>query len=146
MAPRRRPPPGPQAPVANGPQPAAVHDGPTGPTPAEHGVDAARSRRPPLRFREDVSGRPAPHVPQVDEEPEETFDLANVSGTDEDEEPPVPRARGSQFANDPVSTTTSDPLMTTQSSQKQSSTPSSADVAFFFPKRKGEPTSCTVCQ
>lgn len=106
-----------------------------------------RSRRLPLRFRGGSSG-PGDMPPQAQlatsapvEEAEENFDLAGVSSG---EEPSVPRARGHHYTDDLQSTAATDPLMTTQSSQKQAA--SSADVAFFFTKRKGEPSSCVVCQ
>lgn len=102
------------------------------PVEGSNSLRPARSRRLPLRFRAGDTALP--------EEEEENFDLSNVNS---DEEPAIPRANGAEYADDLQTSMTPDPLMTTQSSQKQAS---SADVMFFFPKRKGEPTTCTVCQ
>ena len=124
-------------PVACPGGPAELYDQSLLPKPDEGRPRPARSRHRPLHFREDTTGTINPPASQ---DIEENFDLTNIS---DNEEPPVPRARGSQYADDLGSTVNTDPLMVTQSSQKQ---PSSADVKFFFPKCKGESMSCTMCK
>lgn len=86
-------------------------------------------------------------TPRTNGVEEETFDLDGISGSEEEEEEvSVPRARGRFDTNagrSALNTAASDPLMT-QTSQTRQST--SADIHFFFTKRKGEDTVCNVCR
>ena len=62
-------------------------------------------------------------------EASETFDLADISENDNDEEPPIPRAQGDIIMNTTRSTPATDPLLT---NTWMNSPGSSADVLFFF--------------
>ena len=77
-------------------------------------------------------------------EASETFNLDGISENDEDdEEPPIPRARGDILMDTIRSTPVTDPLMT----DTRTNTPgTSADVHFFFMKTKGEESVCNHCR
>ncbi|KIK12421.1 hypothetical protein PISMIDRAFT_18759 [Pisolithus microcarpus 441] len=134
----------PEVPVASEPQ---RHDNPN--------IRPARARRLPCRY-EDASNltadTPTAATPASDSLPtlrdavndEETFNIDDISA---DEEEPISRSRGCRVLDDrqsPLNTTTSDPLMTTQTSRNRQVT--TADVLFFFTKCKGKDTVCNECQ
>lgn len=129
----------------NGPPPPSAQ--PPHPSSGNKPKRPARPHHPPLHFQNFLFGAvdapPLNPTPQNNEELEENFNLANIS-SNEDEEPPLPRAHRGHPADNLQLTMATDPLMNTQVSQKQAA--SSTDVTFFFPKLSGQPMSCIIFQ
>ncbi|KAG9311617.1 hypothetical protein JVU11DRAFT_7834 [Chiua virens] len=74
-------------------------------------------------------------------EPEKCFNLADVSGSNE--ELSIPRAHGDHYAGNLQTSATTNPPMSTHLSQQQASF---AEVAFFFLKHKdNKQVFCVVC-
>ncbi|KIK19075.1 hypothetical protein PISMIDRAFT_13963 [Pisolithus microcarpus 441] len=121
------------------------------PGPAQHVLSAhqpsqpATEARPPRNRCPPVCYR-SPLLVDSNMQESEYFNINDITddGEDDDEEPPVPRARvaPSQNTVDTVNSMLTDPLAT----GTQPKPWSALDIRHFFKKRKGEHTVCMPCE